>query len=108
MLLRVSNDFGNRLLLENAYQGASDTVMLKALGEISEFSWERYGRRSNEWGCDASMLLDPAEVMGSEKITLPNEYVPANEPYHIRKITRFAARSPLFSSPLFAASDAIA
>ncbi|GJT84363.1 hypothetical protein Tco_1058705 [Tanacetum coccineum] len=39
-------------------------------------------------GCDASMLLEPAEVMGSEKITLSNESVPANEPDQIRKITR--------------------
>ncbi|GKF19127.1 hypothetical protein Tco_0067765 [Tanacetum coccineum] len=39
-------------------------------------------------GCDASMLLEPAEVMGSEKIKLPNESVPANEPDQIRKITR--------------------
>ncbi|GJW37993.1 hypothetical protein Tco_0060913 [Tanacetum coccineum] len=39
-------------------------------------------------GVCASMLLDPEEVMGSEKITLPNESVPANEPYQIRKITR--------------------
>ncbi|GJY85880.1 hypothetical protein Tco_0499906 [Tanacetum coccineum] len=39
-------------------------------------------------GCDASMLLDLAEVMGSEKITLPKEFVPANETYHTRKITR--------------------
>ncbi|GJV13768.1 hypothetical protein Tco_1355309, partial [Tanacetum coccineum] len=28
------------------------------------------------------------DVIGSEKITLPNESVPANEPYQIRKITR--------------------
>nr|GEU43477.1 hypothetical protein [Tanacetum cinerariifolium] len=40
-------------------------------------------------GCDASMLLKPTEVMGSEKITLPNESVPANEPDQIRKITRY-------------------
>nr|GFC62458.1 hypothetical protein [Tanacetum cinerariifolium] len=34
--------------------------------------------------------------MGSEKITLPNESVPANELYHIRKITWILL--PLFAA----------
>nr|GFA47164.1 hypothetical protein [Tanacetum cinerariifolium] len=39
-------------------------------------------------GCDAFVLLNPKEVMGSEKITLTNESMIADRPVQIRKITR--------------------